>query len=51
MMLLDFLLDFLFDKQSCHCGALTHILVGDIFLLLLFLQNLLFIIKDIFSVR
>ena len=41
MMCLDLLLDLLLDKHGCHHGALAHVLVGDGFLLILFLFYLL----------
>ena len=41
MMCLDLLLDLLLDKHGSHHGALPHILIGDGFLLILFLFYLL----------
>jgi len=41
MMCLDLLHDLLLDKHGSHHGTLPHVLVGDGFLLILFLLYLL----------
>jgi hypothetical protein len=41
MMCFDLLFDLLLDKHGSHHGAIAHILIGDGFLLLLFLFYLL----------